>query len=410
MGKDLSNKFYKKGANLENIQEMNRSLVLRLIQRLNICSRATIAKETGLKQATITNIVNDLIGWGLLKETGIIDGEKGRRSIDVTLSSEKYKVIGLRLTRNYYSTAIFDLSGDYSHIKTEPINIMDGSKSALENIERSISEIIKKSPQYKIVGLGMAIPGPFFKSEGRIGLMSEFPGWEDINLEEEIKSIFKFPVYLEHDANAGALAEWLARPHYNMPGTMIYIAAGQGIGAGIIIDGKLFRGSQGIAGEIGHTSIDYNGLQCSCGFKGCLEQYCSTISLVKDARSGLGKNPESILSIKCDLESIIKAVGENDKYAVSMFEKTAGFLAIGIVNIINTFNPDLIIIGDELSRFNSKLLEFLKEKMKKMVLAPIFNNISLELSNFKSDPALIGAGDLVIDNILHRPSIIKKLL
>lgn len=410
MIKDLSNKFYKKGANLENIQEMNRSLVLRLIQRLNICSRAVIAKETGLQQATITNIVNDLIGWGLLKETGIIDGERGRRSIGVTISSEKYKVIGLRLTRNYYSTSIFDLSGNNHDIKTEPINIMDGSKAALENIEKSISEIIKKSPQYKIVGLGMALPGPFLKSEGRIGLMSEFPGWENINLEEEIKSIFKFPVYLEHDANTGALAEWLARPHHDMPGTMVYIAAGQGIGAGIIIDGKLFRGSQGIAGEIGHMSIDYNGLQCICGLKGCLEQYCSTIALVKNARNGLQKNVESVLNENCDLKSIIQAVEDNDKYAVSIFEKTAGFLAIGIVNIINTFNPDLIIIGDELSKFNSKLIEYLKEKVKKMVLAPIFNNISLELSNFKNDPALIGAGDLVIDNILHEPSIIKKLL
>lgn len=401
-------KFYKKGANLENIQEMNRSLVLRLIRRLKICSRAAIAKETGLKQATITNIVNDLIDWGLVKETGIIDGERGRRSIGVALSSEKYKVIGLRLTRNYYYLSIFDLDGNYGPIKIEPINIKDGSKVALKNIENSVSQLIRNIKNYKIIGLGMAIPGPFFKSEGRIGLMSEFPGWEEISLEEELKSVFDFPVLLEHDANAGALAEWLARPHNNMPGTMVYIAAGQGIGAGIIIDGKLFRGSQGIAGEIGHMSIDYNGLQCICGLKGCLEQYCSTIALIRNAKEGLNKNPESILNKNCDLESIINAVKVNDSYAISVFEKISSYLAVGIGNIINSLNPDLIIIGDELSRFESKLIEFLNKKIKKMVLPNIFRNFSLELSKFKNDPALLGAGELAIDNILHKPSDIKK--
>ena len=134
----MSDKFYKKGANLKNIQEMNRSLVLRLIRRLKVCSRATIAKETGLKQATITKIVNDLIDWGLVKETGIINGKKGRRSIGVTLSGEKYKVIGLRLTRNYYSTALFDLCGNFIEIKTEPLNIMDGAENALKNMEMAI--------------------------------------------------------------------------------------------------------------------------------------------------------------------------------------------------------------------------------------------------------------------------------
>ena len=410
MNKDLSYNFYKKGTNLEAAQEINRSLTLRLIRRLKVCSRANIARETGLRQATISNIVKDLISWGFVKETGMMTGEKGRRSIGVTLNVEKYKVIGLRLTRNYYTIGSFDFFGNPYNIVDVPINILKGAKIAIESIEKSISKIMKEKSEDKIIGLGIALPGPFFRTEGRIGLMSEFPGWENINLEEEIKSISNVPVYLEHDANAGALAEWLVRPNTKIARTMIYIDAGQGIGAGIIIDGKLFRGSLGTAGEIGHMSIDYNGAECECGFKGCLEQYCSTIAIVKQAKSNLKDNPESILNKDCSLESIVEAVNKNDKYALEVFEKAAWYLSIGIANIVNCFNPDLIVIGDELIKFGPRLLDYLKNTVKKFILPIIYKKLTIELSTFQRDPALVGASDLVIDNILHTPSIIRQLL
>lgn len=399
-----------KGTNLAGLKELNRSLALRLIRRLKICSRAQISKETGLKQATITKIVKDLINLDIVTETGIINGEKGRRSIGITLKRDKYKVICLRLTRNYYSTALVDLSGKLDYLATEPIDIFEGPAIALKNMEKSIIEIIKKNFECKIIGLGLAVPGPYFKSEGVIGYMSEFPGWEKIHLEKEIKSFFKLPVYIEHDANAGALAEWFSRPHNNKPGTMVYITAGQGIGSSVIVDGKLLQGSQGIAGELGHTSIDYNGIQCSCGLKGCLEQYCSAFALVREVRNGLKDNPESILNQKYDFDSFVQAVKENDRFAVSVLKKTSGFLAIGLANVINIFNPDLIIIGDELSRFGSKLLKLLKKELRKVVLPQVFNNVSIEISNFKNDSALIGAGELVIDNLLQKPSLLKKIL
>jgi N-acetylglucosamine repressor len=406
----LSYNYYRKGTNLEDVQEINRSLVLRLIRRFKVCSRATIAEETGLQQATISKIVSDLIGWGFLKEVGIIEGKKGRRSIGVTLNIEKYKVIGVRLTRNYYTISLFDLFGNPYNISDIKINILDGSKIALESIEKSINKIIEERTEDKIIGIGVAIPGPFLRSEGRIGLMSEFSGWENINLEEELKSISNLPVYIEHDANAGALAEWLAKPKHKMVGTMIYIAAGQGIGAGIIIDGKLFRGSLGIVGEIGHMSINYDGIQCECGLKGCLEQYCSTIAIVRQARNNLKNNPGSILNEDCTLEDISDAVSKNDKYAKEIFEKAAWYLSIGIANVVNCFNPDVIVLGDELIRFGPGLLDYLRSTVKKLILPAIYKELTIELSTFKNDPALIGAGELVIDNILHTPSIISKLL
>jgi predicted NBD/HSP70 family sugar kinase len=398
----LAENYYKKGSNLGYIQEMNRSLVLRLIRRLNICSRAVIAKETGLKQATVTNIVNDLIKFGLVKETGIISGKKGRRSIGITLDDQKFSVIGLRLTRKYYSIGLFGLNGGIKYKDTKAIKIKNGSRTALEKIKKSILDLINKSNN-EILVLCMTVPGPFIESEGKIVVMSEFPGWENINLYKELKSYLKIPVHLEHDANAGALAEWYAMSPNELPKNMVYIAAGQGIGSGIIYNGKIFKGAQGIAGEIGHMSIEYDGIECECGRKGCLTKYFSTIALVREAKKGLKYHPESILNKRCDFDNIVYAVKKNDMYARDIFQKILKYLVVGLVNVINIFDPDKIIIGDEFARFDNELLEHLKSEISKVVIPSIYNRITFSISNRKEDPAFIGAGYLAINRVIDEP-------
>jgi N-acetylglucosamine repressor len=405
----MNNIYYKKGTNLQDVQELNRSLVLRLIRRLKISSRVIIAKETGLKQATITNIVNDLIKWGLVKESGIIDGEKGRRSIGLTLTNKNYKVIGVKLTRKYFSIGLFDLFGSISNCKNVTINRKEGAETALKIMVKSINELLNNSSGNKIIGLGLAIPGPFFKAKNKIAVMSDFPGWENVNLQERMESIFDIPIIIEQDANAGVLAEWLSRPHHKLAGTMVYVTVGYGVGAGIIIEGKLFNGSLGTAGEIGHMSINYKGPKCVCGLRGCLELYCSPKAIVKQARKNLKNYPDSLLNKNCNFEAIIDAVNKNDTYALKILEKVVNYLSIGIVNVVNCFNPDVIVIGDEFIRFGPILLNHLKNTIKQFLNTTIFDNLKLELSGLEKDPAFLGAGNLVIDKILHKPSIIKKI-
>lgn len=400
---------YKKGKNLEDIQEMNRSLIIRLLHKLQLCSRAELAKETGLKQATITNIINDLIKLGLVKETGIIAGEKGRRSIGLKLDIDNLKIIGVRLTRNYILAGIFNLYGDDFGIKYVDLDMRDGSKSALDKIKKAIDSLIKgTNSKDKVIGAGIATPGPFFRDEGRIGLMTEFPGWEHIFLQKELETYLGVPVFIEHDANAGALAEWWFGNNKKDKGILIYIAAGQGVGAGIIIDGVLFRGSLGIAGEIGHMSIDYNGKECECGNRGCLEQYCSTIAVRKEIKKELINYPESKLNKNCTLESIFEAIKNGDESAQKIFKKAAWFLGFGIANLLNIYNPDTIIIGDELAQTGSQLLDIVKSVVKENTLPSIFNNLEIKLSEFKEDSVLMGTIALTVDKILQSTVILKK--
>lgn len=399
----------KEGTNLEDVQEMNRALVIRLLRKFQVCSRADIAKATGLKKATITYIINDLIEWGLVKETGIIDGEKGRRSIGITLNSENYKVIGVRLARKYFTVGLFDIAGTEYVIKTDDIDIMDNSEITFQKIKAEIRELINSTTENIVLGIGVAIPGPFIRDEGRIALMTEFPGWEKVAIKEELQKTFGVPVYLEHDANAGALAEWWFGPKSMHKGTFIYVAAGQGIGAGIILDDRIFTGALGIAGEIGHMSIDFNGPDCECGNKGCLEHYSSTLALMREVKNEIKNYPKSVLNKGLTIQSILKAVRDGDELAVKVFRETAWYLGFGLSSVVNAFNPDVIIIGDDLAEGGPMLLEVVRETMKKHVLKSVYEKLSIDLSTFRNDPVLLGASTLAVDKILRRPSIIQSI-
>lgn len=406
----MTSKYFKKeGTNLEDVQEMNRALIIRLLRQMPVCSRADLAKATGLKRATITNIIGDLINWGLVKEMGIIDGDKGRRSIGITLNSGVYKVIGVRLARKYFSVGLFDISGTEYSIRTEEIDNLSDSEATLEKMKNIIEDILKQEGANNVIGIGCAIPGPFFRNEGKMALITELAGWEKISLKEELESLSGLPVYLEHDANVGALAEWWLGSNRRESGTLVYVAAGQGVGAGIVMEGKVFRGSVGVAGEIGHMSIAYDGPQCECGNNGCLTNYSSTIALMKEIEKQLPAYPGSVLKGNCTLDSVFEAIEEEDPLAVEVFAKIAKYLGFGLVNMVYAYNPDVIIIGDELARAGSRLLRICRETVEKHLSPNLFKSLSIDISSFKKDSVLIGAGALAVDNVFRRPSLIRQL-
>ena len=390
----------KQGKNLEDIQKMNRILVINLLLKKSISTRVDLAKTTGLKPATITNIINDLMACGLVKETGGINGGIGRRSIGLAFNEEAYRVVHVRLARKYFLVGLFDLVWKKYDFIQEDIDILCDPAHVMDHIKIRIREMIQKAGTVKIIGISISLPGPYFRSDRHIGPITEFPGWEETAIEKDISETFGLPTYTEQDANVGALAEWQVEPGMINSGTLVYLAAGQGIGAGIVINGKLFTGSLGVAGEIGHTSINYDGPKCKCGNRGCLELYCSTIAILKEAHKRSVEVPDSLLSPDCTLNQFFNALNSGDKLAEDIFDTAARFLGIGIVNIINAYNPDLIVIGDELAMGGGQhLLEIVREVVKERVLPNINAHLSIRLSAFTEDPAFIGSGVILLDNI-----------
>lgn len=397
----------KQSINYNDMQEMNRYLIIKLLMQLGICSRVELSKLSGLKQATITNIINDFIKIGLVSEIGSKNGSKGRRSIAISLNSDNYKFIGVRLTRKYISVGIFDITGKSHLIREYKFDVTDGVDNTLKIIETSVNNILNEYSNENIIAIGISLPGPFIRTTGII-TVNEFPGWEQVLVEDYFNNIFHIPVFLEHDAKAGVMACWYMNKYNNVNKTLAYVIAGHGIGVGVIVDGKLLRGSTGTFGEIGHTSIDFNGPLCACGSRGCLENYCSTIALSRRIKKSLELGAKSSLNIDFTFSDIVEAYKNKDDLTVTEVNKNIEYLSIGIVNLVNMVNPDVIIIGDEMVNFGDDFLNVLKSNVSKRIIPDLYKKLDIRLGNFAEDEVLIGASIVAVESILKTGNLIKK--
>lgn len=387
-----------RGLNQESIQDMNRTLLTNLLRKEGICARAHLAKLSMLKQATVTNIINDFIDWGLVKEVGFLIGSKGRRSIGISINNEDYGVLGIRLARKNYTVGLFDLSGNLVDYKRTNIREDQLPREVFELMIDDARKLVDDSKERKVIAIGMAIPGPYSIKRRRIELMTGVTGWNEIPIQEELVEAFHFPVFVEQDANAGALAQYWHNGEDYKNDVLVYIAVGQGVGAGIINNGELLKGSIGVAGEIGHITINYNGPRCACGNYGCLETYCSSIAFTKEVNNAL--KPKTDYTFK----EAAQMVREGQKEATEIFLRSCDILAAGIVNVVNSFNPAMIVIGDEMSHIVPDImLGRIKENVKQRVLPEIYSNMSIIMSVVSNDSMVHGAAIVAIKEIYSNP-------
>lgn len=389
-----------RGINQDVTQEMNRSLLLKNLRREGTCSRVHLANITGLKQATITNIMKDFLRWGIVEEVGFLNGSKGRRSIGIAVSKERYRVIGVRLARKHYSIGLFDLAGGL--LKEERVNLDETNApdaiSILDRIAQKIRSLSSECEENTILAAGMAVPGPFIAKKNKIALITGADIWKDVDLKDYFDQAVDIPVFLEHNANAGAYAHmWDMKETYH-DDILIYIAAGQGIGAGIIMDGQIYQGALGTAGEIGHMTIERDGKPCACGNKGCLERYASSLELVKtiygDQAGTHGHN----------FKDIEQQIQKKEPKCLEEYRKACESLGVGIISLVNVINPNRVIIGDDMTKPDPKLMEqVIRDTVKRGILPEVWEELELQISDYQGDPILTGAAIVAINHVFDDP-------
>lgn len=389
----------KKGYNQGNIQNMNRTLLLNLLRREKVCARTTLAAHSGLQQATVTHIINDFISWNLVKEIGLLSGAKGRRSIAISLNTEDFAVAGIRIARQHFSVGLFNLRGEALLIKRNTIAPGQKARKIMNMVIQEMDCLIAKFPNTKILSLGIAIPGPYNSLKGRISIMTNVEGWDKIALKDEFTEHYNLPVIIEEHANAAALAQFWYDANTQKNDVLVYIAFAQGIGAGIINKGTLLKGTTGAAGEIGHTTIDFHGPRCSCGNYGCLETYCSSITFVRKVNEALGKHAE------LNFRDVTILVKEKNPVALNLYLEMCDYLSIGVVNVINSFNPQLIVIGDEMAHIDPELmLNRVISNVKERIVPQTMENVKIQLSSYRQDSMVYGAAIIAINNIFDNPT------
>ncbi len=395
-----------KSVNQEKSQQINRSLIMNLLRQEKICSRANLAHLSGLKQATITNIINEFIAYGLVVETGLMSGSKGRRSIGLRLNDERYKVIGIRMTRFSFYISLIGLCGKIFGITKYDIGHEENIQVTIARIRAAIQTTRNENSSSEIPAIGMAMPGPYYGEKDRLLFVTELAGWQNFPIKEALTEGLDIPMYIINDADASAFAQLWYRGKEREIKNMVYVLAGQGIGCGMIMDGKIVRGQCGLAGELGHNTINFNGPKCACGNRGCLEKYCSLIVLYENIQKRLQAGEKSILTTaQLSSEKISEAIRSNDTVAREEYEKMCQFLSIGIVNLINQFNPGLIVIGDELAQIAPDLLlSIVQQKVNQVINPLILNDLTIEINSLEESPCLLGAGAMAAQQVLSDPT------
>ena len=392
---------------IASVSETNRSRIMNHLYRNGVSSRAQIAKALGLTPAAITKITARLIDAGVVKETGDMEGIKNRRSIGLALDSDAFHVIGVKFARSLVQIGVFDLSGKPLAFREMPKVTEDTIDATIESIRRTINDLLAEDEA--IVAVGMAVPGPYLKDLGRTAVVSSMQGWRRVNFPEEFGSAFRVPVFVEQDARAGALAQYLFDPG-NASDNLAYYLIGEGIGLGIIEQGRIIDGSRGVATEIGHVSIDLDGRPCDCGNVGCLERYCAAPA-IHEMVVGAGdliENASSLTHAQACRALFAKANGGAER-ARGIVRAAARYLAFGCVTIINMFNPERIIIGDIGADAGPLLLDEIQRGVDRHVIPELNEATTISLSELPSDAALGGAAAVAIVQFLEHPSMFFDL-
>lgn len=398
---------YQTSVNQEKIQIINRVLILNLIRQEGICSRATLAKLSGLRQATITNIIGELIHCGLVVETGLISGERNRRAIGVRLNDERFKVIGVRLARGMFDISLAGLSGKPYGIWEHRTGMEGNLPSYLRAVRSAIQNLMREHPNDEVLSVCAAVPGPYHEEEDRLLFVTGLDGWKGCAVQRTLSEGLPMPLHVINDANAGAFAQFWHNSGDAEAQNMVYILAGQGIGCGMLVDGKLLLGQQSIAGEFGHSSISFDGPVCACGNRGCLEQYCSVSALREQIAEQLRNGASSCLREGfITIPAITQAVRIGDRVACEAYRRVCGFLAMGIVSLINQLNPGKIVIGDQLAEIHPGiLLDTVKRTIENSVNPLISRNIAVEVNRLEESPSLLGAAAYAAQQALANPDL-----
>ena len=395
------------GVNMMDAQEINRALALRVLQEKGECSRADIAKATGLRQTTITNIVGDLIQSGIVVETSLLRGARGRRSIGLRLNQSLHRIIGIRLVRQQIRAGLFDITCTQHEYIEERISVQEGVQAALGTMKSMIRRLIHLAGDAEILGIGLGVPGPYLRDSGQIAFMADFPGWEFVSIKDVLAQEFGLQVYIEYDSLAGALAEWWFGGQRGDSKTLLAVRMEQGLGAGLVENGLIYYGSQGIAGNIGHLTIDYDGLPCACGSKGCLRNYCTGKALLRDVAEALAARaqPSALRGLPAlTLRDVLDAARAGDSLAEEMVRRSARYLGYGLVSMVYVYNPDLIILSEEFAEAGDLYLDEIRLVLAERLQPALRDNIRLAFTRLPYDPVIMGTVAVIVSWIMKTPS------
>lgn len=377
------------------IKNINKGLIIREIRKNGPLSRTEIARKTKLGLSTITKICDELFHEKLIFEVGEGESTGGRKPINLVFNHDYGYIIGIKIENERLVFALVNLEpaviSQFSYRYEKKASYKVVKELLIKGIERLKKEIGEKKGQ--LLGIGIAVSGIVDHINGRL-ISSTLLGWQKIDFKKELEKRFDVAVYLDNDVNCYALAQkWAGKGRENSD--FVCVTIGEGIGAGVIVNGKVFRGAVGGAGEIGHMIINVEGNQCYCGQRGCLETYASEDFIINYVREKSGR--------LYTIEEIIDKAYADDPVCIDAISIAGRHIGCGLVNVIMHFNPEKIILGGKGLKEKDFMIPHIEETLRKNWFDKIGVKTVLEVDSLGNEYFLLGASILVLSELLEMP-------
>ena len=393
------------------VRKLNTSHILECLRMRGPLSRAGLSAATGLNRSTVSSVINDLLQEQYVREIGLAPSERGRPGMLLELSPDGGFAVGVEIGVDYICVAATDFLAQTLWLQRVPSHPQDLQAVIVERTASLIQAALGagQAKDLRPLGIGLGVPGLVDTRQGSLAFAPNL-GWYDVPLRGIFTERFNLPVFVENEANAAALGEYYFGVARDV-GSLIYLSAGVGLGGGIILNGKLFRGSGGYAGEIGHMTVDPDGELCGCGKRGCWETVVGPQAIVRRverliAESGTPSRMRSLVDGdlgSMDVSIVVQAAEDGDPVAKAALQAVGVQLGIGIANLVNAFNPEMVVLGGALSLASVFLLPAIDAAMRRHALALARQGVQVVTAAHGADACVLGAVALVLDDILREP-------
>jgi predicted NBD/HSP70 family sugar kinase len=371
----------------------NRERVVGALRERGRISQADIARLTGLSRTTVHTLVSEMKDAGVVREVeaGVPDSRGGRPAVLLMLRDSSLAVVGIDFGHSHVGVAVADIGHNVLAERRCDLDVSHNAENALDTATRMVDEALAEAhvERKSVIGAGIGIPGPVDRAQGTVGSATILPGWIGLRIGSAMQDRLAMPVEIENDANLGALAEltWGAgRERSNFA----YVKVATGIGAGLVIGGKLLRGASGTAGEIGHTTLDEAGALCYCGNRGCLETVASGPAIIELVGLINGEVPT--------LSRIVELAAAGELRCHRAIADAGHEIGVAIAGLCNLINPERVVVGGLLSRTGEVLLHPMRESIRRHAVLAAAEKLEVVPAVFVERAELLGSLALALQS------------
>ncbi|MCX5072821.1 ROK family protein [Streptomyces sp. NPDC060334] len=373
-----------------SLHRANLERVVRAVRLAGSLTQAEIARTTGLSAATVSNIVRELKEAGTVEVTDTSAG--GRRARSVSLSGDAGIVIGVDFGHTHLRVAVGNLAHQVLAEESEPLDVDASWVEGFDRAEALVGRLIEGIGvgRDKVIGVGLGVPGPIDVESGTLGSTAILPGWAGINPRQELSQRLGVPVYVDNDANLGALGELVWGSGRGVK-DLAYIKVASGVGAGLVINGQIYRGPGGTAGEIGHITLDESGPVCRCGNRGCLETFAAARYVLPLLQGTHG--PE------LTMERVVELAREGDPGCRRVITDVGRHIGSGVASLCNLLNPSRVVLGGSLADAGELVLAPIRESVGRYAIPSAARQLSVLTGSLGGRAEVLGALALVLSEM-----------